>query len=213
MLVSAGGLDEPGGRWIQEISFSGEKLMHMWRFAVISFLRAARQAKLVSSELSDRELRVLFADQYRWWSVKVDHFTSKEHFLKYAGRYVRRPPIAQYRIQSITDAKVQFRCKFKQNGKRRWISLTCSLEEFVHLLAEQVPDRYQHAVRRFGLLSPRASALTSAALFTLLGQQKRPRPRRLGWAFAIQRDFGVDPLRDSQGHQMHWVGRLSPGSQ
>lgn len=51
---------------------------HMWRFAVISFLTAALLAKLLSSVLSDRELWVLLADQYRWWSVKVDHFTSKD---------------------------------------------------------------------------------------------------------------------------------------
>ena len=175
----------------------------------VSFLRAALEAKLISSDSSARELRGLLADQYRWWSVKVDHFTSKEHFLKYAARYVRRPPIAQYRIQSITDTTVQFRCKFKRDGKKTWIDLTCSLEKFVDLLGEQVPDRYQHAIRRFGLLAPRAKAVTSAAVFALLDQTRRPSPRRLSWAFSIQRDFGIDPLRDSQGRAMRWAGRLS----
>jgi hypothetical protein len=37
----------------------------------------------------------------RRWSIKIQPFKSKEHFLEYAGRYVRRPPIAQRRIKYI----------------------------------------------------------------------------------------------------------------
>ena len=66
--------DESFNSWC----FLGPSRPHMWRFAVISFLTAALLAKLLSSVLSDRELWVLLADQYRWWSVKVDHFTSKD---------------------------------------------------------------------------------------------------------------------------------------
>jgi hypothetical protein len=51
---------------------------------------------------------------------------------------------------------------------------------------------------------------TYAALFLLLGQQKRRRPRRLGWAFSRRRDFGVDPLIDRRGQRMRWAGRLKP---
>ena len=78
------------------------------------------------------------------------------------------------------------------------------------ILGEQVPDRYRHAVRHFGLLAPRSKARTSAAVFALLGQQKQPRPRRLGWAFLLRRDFGRDPLIDRRGQPMRWVGRLKP---
>jgi hypothetical protein len=39
---------------------------------------------------------VLTTESERWWSIDVNHFVSKKHFLRYAGRYVRRPLIAQY---------------------------------------------------------------------------------------------------------------------
>lgn len=45
------------------------------------------------------------------------------------------------------------------------------IEDFVDALAAHVPDRYRHAMRRFGLLAPRT---TSAALFLLLGQSSAP---------------------------------------
>ena len=85
-----------------------------------------------------------------------------------------------------------------------------SIEEFVATLAEHVPDRYRHAIRYFGLLAPGSKSRTSAALFALLRQEKRPRPRRLSWAASVWKDFRVNPLVDGRGQSMHWVGRLKP---
>ena len=58
--------------------------------------------------------------------------------------------------------------------------------------------------------APRRKGQTSAALFALLRQEKRPRPPRLSWANSLRKHFGVDPLVDSGGHTMHWIGQLSP---
>ncbi|HZI57252.1 MAG TPA: transposase [Verrucomicrobiae bacterium] len=213
ILVSAGGLHESEGRWLDTITFDEhkDKLMHMWRFAVITYLRAALEARVLASDLSPERLRICFEKQYeRWWSIHIDAFTSKEHFLRYAGRYVRRPPIAQYRFVKITDQEVRFWTKHKILKRR--VNISYTPEEFVAILAEHVPDRYQHGIRHYGLLAPRSNARTSAAVFALLGQQKRPLPRRLGWAFLLNRDFGKDPTIDRSGKPMHWAGRLKPRS-
>jgi hypothetical protein len=108
----------------------------------------------------------------------------------------------------ITDREIQFWTKDKILKRRKNIS--CTPEEFVATLAEHVPDRYRHAIRYFGLLAPRSKAWASVAVFALLGQQKKPSPRRLSWAFSLRRDFGVDPLIDRRGQPMRWVGRLKP---
>jgi hypothetical protein len=75
------------------------KLMLMWRFAVITFLREALNAGVLASNLHPSNLKAVLAREYRWWSTHVDYFQSKEHFLRYAGRYARRPPIAQHRLK------------------------------------------------------------------------------------------------------------------
>src|SRR5207253_6734691 len=139
------------------------KMMRMWRFAVIAYLRAALEANVLTSDLSHKKLRARLKKQYeRWWSIDIDHFASKGHFLRYAGRYVRRPPIAQHRFTKITDREVQFRTKdLKQ---KKIVTTHYSTEEFVRLLADHVPDRYRHAIRNFGLLGPRSKARTQAAL-------------------------------------------------
>jgi hypothetical protein len=127
---------------------------------------------------------------------------------RYAGRYVRRPPLAQYRIVEITNQEVRFWYKDKQTKRRLY--LTCTLVEFVAMLAAHILDRYRHGIRHFGLLAPRSIAHTSTSLFLILGQNRRPRPKRLSWSFSLRRDFGIDPLKDSKGQTMKWIGRLQP---
>jgi hypothetical protein len=210
ILASAGGLNSSDGGWTTRVYFDRKKLMHMWRFAVITFLREALSAGVLTSNLHPGDLKTVLAREYRWWSTHVDYFQSKEHFLRYAGRYARRPPIAQHRFEEVTDTTVRFSLKDKRLRMR--VSAEYSPADFVALLAEHIPDRYRHAVRYFGLLAPRSKGRTAKALFLLLGQQRRPRPRRLGWAYSIRRDFGNDPLIDSHGQPMHWAGRLSPRS-
>ena len=211
ILVSAGGLQEREGRWINAAFFSGvaekNKLMRMWRFAVITYLRAALKAGILVSDMSPWKLRTRLTEQYeRRWNIHVDSFASKEHFLRYAGRYVRRPPIAQHRFVEITDQTVRFWIKDKRQKRR--IEIPLPPEKFISLLAEHVPDRYRHAMRYFGLLAPASKARTFPAMFVLLKQSGRRPPRRLSWAFLRRKYSGVDPLIDSQGQTMKWVKRL-----
>jgi hypothetical protein len=209
VLVSAGGLQESESCWIAPLRFKKDALMHMWRYAVITYLREAQKAKSLTSEWSSEELTAVLTTQYeRWWNIDIDRFKSKWQFLRYAGRYIRRPPIAQHRFEEITDREVQFwRKDLKQ--KRRVLT-RYSVEEFVATLAEHVPDHYRHAIRYFGLLAPGSKRRTSAAIFALLGQEKRPRPQRLGWRNSLRKYFGIDPLVDTGGQSMHWTRRLKP---
>jgi hypothetical protein len=209
ILVSTGGLRESAGRWISQLRFNKRALMAMWRYAVITFLREALEANVLKSNLSREELRCVFKTQYeRWWNIYIDGLVSKRHFLAYAARYVRRPPIAQRRFVKVTDREVKFVTKDK--AAKRMVTTRYSIEEFIALWAEHVPDRYRHAIRYFGLLAPGTKNRTSAALFALLGQEERHHPRRLSWQNSLRKYFGVDPLVDSCGQPMHWVGRLKP---
>jgi hypothetical protein len=90
------------------------------------------------------------------------------------------------------------------------VNVRYSNAEFVAILTEQVPDRGRHAMRYFGLMAPRTKAHTWAALFLSLKQKLRPVPYRLGWRYLLRKTFGIDPLIDSFGQEMHWIGRVSP---
>ena len=86
------------------------------------------------------ETEALLAQQeVRWWSIKIQSFNSKGRFLRYAGRYVRRPPIAQRRITFIGERSVTFWAKDKKRRCR--VNVTCSLEDFIDRWAQHIPER------------------------------------------------------------------------
>jgi hypothetical protein len=76
--------------------------------------------------------------------------------------------------------------------------------------AEGGAGGYVRDGRHFGLFAPRALSQTSAAIFVILRQKRRPRPKPRPWARSIERDFGYDPLVDNRGKRMKWVGRVAP---
>jgi Putative transposase/Transposase zinc-binding domain len=210
-MVTGGGLHESSDIWVSRVYYDRNLLMKSWRKAVIALLRAALRAGQLRTELTIAQMEDLLAHlETCWWSIKIRLFEDKWHFLQYAGRYVKRPPIAQRRITWIGDRTVRF--WFRDKKLRRRSEVQCSLEEFIGRWAQHIPERYQHAVRSFGLFAPRALQKTSAAIFAILGQEQRPRPRPRPWAESIWRDFGCDPLLDQTGKRMSWARRLAPKS-
>ncbi|HWF04366.1 MAG TPA: transposase [Candidatus Angelobacter sp.] len=202
ILVSAGGLDKQENRWINFRYFDKYTLMYWWRFAVSRYMAAA----VVANDKESGELNETFNRQSkRPWNIHIKRFSSKSHFLRYAGRYLRRPPIAEHRIINVTDTHVEYWANDLR--LKAWVRITVSVEEFLALLTQHIPDRYVNGIHYFGLLSPRAKHQLSANVFALLGQEQKSRPKRLAWASSIERDFNYNPLIDRRGQRMRWVGR------
>ncbi len=208
-MVTGGGLREVSHIWVSRVYYDRDLLMKSWRKAVIALLRAALQAGQLGTELTVDQMEDLLTHLEKcWWSIKIQSFEDKGHFLQYAGRYVRRPPIAQRRITWIGERTVRFWHKDKK--LRRRVEVRCSLEEFIDRWSQHIPERYQHAVRSFGLFAPRSLGQTCAAIFAILGQERRPRPKSRPYAASVKRAFGYDPLLDNAGKRMKWVRRLAP---
>jgi len=205
VLVSAGGLREAAGEWVPRVQFDKQELMESWRFAVITYL--GRMVDLLSA--NPGQLKQTLKLQYaRRWNVFVSRTISKTQFLRYAGRYLRRPPITESRITFISKDELEYYAK-NTRAKQR-VRLRFTPEAFVKTMEQHVPQHYAHGVRYFGLLAPRTKHATAAGIFALLRQKRRPRRRRLDWATSLRNHFGTDPLIDSRGQQMKWVGRLKP---
>ena len=134
ILISAGGLSGSEGGWIPRIKLDKRAPMRMWRYAVITHLRAALQARVLTSHLAVLDLkRVLTTayEQHPTWIIFIDEISSKSHFLRYAARYVRRPPIASWRLLEVTDQEVVFVAK--DTKARRLVATRCQLSDFVRL--------------------------------------------------------------------------------
>jgi Putative transposase/Transposase zinc-binding domain len=211
ILISAGGLRTSDGQWIPRLWLDEDELMRRWRDAVITHLRQAFKAQVLKSYGDVKELRVIFTSAHeghpRWINFHKK-FESKSHFLRYAARYVRRPPIAKWRILKLTEGEVLFLAK--DTRAKKMVPTRCPVSNFLRLLAAHVPEVYRHAIRYFGLLAPRTKALSYAGLFVLLQQKRRPRPKRLSWRSSLLNSFGRDPLVDRHGEVMRWVRQEQP---
>jgi Putative transposase len=154
----------------------------MWRYAVITHLRAALKANVLKSDLDIQETQVILSkayERYPRWIIFIDKVASKSHFLRYAARYVRRPPIASWRLLKVMSREVEFVAK--DTKAKRLIRARCQLSDFVRLLASHVPDKSKKTVRYFGLWAPRAKGQSFDALLSLLGETRRaPPPWLLG---------------------------------
>jgi Putative transposase/Transposase zinc-binding domain len=208
-MSTAGGLHDSYEVWARDTLYDKDALMRSWRRAIIAILRAAAQAGQLVTRIPSRELEQFLGQQEnRWWSINIQSFEDKQHFLKYAGRYTRRPPIAERRIIQITERTVTF--WYKDKRLRREVEVQCSKEEFVERWAQHILDHYKHSVRSFGLFAPRAISGTANAIFAVFGQKRRPRPKPLSWAWLTNHSFGRDPLLVRNGNRMKWARRIPP---
>ena len=183
--------------------------MILWRFAVTSYLTKANQDSLLIKTLIPEDFdRLISVQARRYWNTHITPRMSKRQFLGYAGRYIRRLPISQKRILTVTSREVAYR--IKDTRAKALVEARCTPETFVAMLSQHVLDRYQHSMRYFGLLAPRTRSQTSAAVFASLGQLRRPKLHRQRWADSVKRHFGVDPLVDTFGNRMRWVNSRQP---
>jgi hypothetical protein len=178
--------------------------MYWWRFVVVQYFAA-----VLGAAQDGEVLNATFEQQgKRRWNIHIRRFSSKAHFLRYAGRYLRRPPIAEHRIISITEHEVEY---WANDLKlKAWVRVKVSVNKFLGLLIQHVPERHAHCVRYFGLASPAGKHALSNGLFALLGQDRKPQPRRLSFEAMSLKYFDHNPLLDSRGQRMRWVRRQAP---
>ena len=208
ILVSQGGLSRTDRQWRGCPKWDRDAVMNLWRRAVCDYLRAAIRAAILDSDDSATALsRLVDTQSERRWIISVKRFQEKAHIIVYAGRYARRPPIAQHRFRYFDRNVVTF--VTKDTRTRRIVQTRYDAADFVATLSDHVPDRYQHCVRYFGLMAPR-NKREVGTVFSQLGQRHLGKPARLKWAASLQKAFGTNPLADRIGVTMRWARRLPP---
>ncbi len=207
-MVTSGGWKTSSGAWVRSVYYDRSLVTSLWRCAVLNLLRNAMRAGVLITDQSRHETETMLNAQERWWSVKISSLNSIEHFFQYAGRYARRPVIAQRRITFIGERTVQFWAKDKRSGKI--VQIRCSLQEFVDRWAHHILKRYKHSVRYFGLFAPRSVSKMFDLIFAAIGQQRQSKPSPPRWADSRKQVSGQDPLLDSLGQRMVWMRRLAP---
>jgi hypothetical protein len=103
-LVTAKDLLSADARVRSNIYFVDIKLTRSWQRLVIALLRRALEAGQLRSVMERDEIEhLLQQEENREWAWTHVHRDTKEHFLRYGGRYVLRPPISENRILDTAE--------------------------------------------------------------------------------------------------------------
>jgi hypothetical protein len=212
LVVGQTGLHLRGDGVVRQIYFPMEVIRDRWRRGLLDFFELTVRKESLQSTRKKRTLLALIA-RYRTrpWTVIISENRSIRQILGYVARYIRRPPMADYRIQDWDKDNVRFSWRDKRrDGEVR--DEIIPLHIFISRFIDQIPDKGTHSVRYFGLLTPHARGCRYEAFLRLL-PTPRPQPvRRLRWASSILKVFGRDPLVDSAGNRMTRTGHLPPAN-
>lgn len=228
LMVSRTGISQTKQALVRNIIFPTQELTRRWQLTVLALLRSAATEGWLDSDLAEDDLlRTLTEEAATRWVSLARNLEDGKQYLRYMGRYLRRPPITNNRLLPSPDGYVFFKFwrKLPRNSARlsedvetrfgmfkRPETAKHPIKEFFQLLADQIPDRYSHNVRYFGLLGPRSSTRYRIFLH-LLG--KTFRPRRVGgqhWLFWRMKRFGINPLLDPEGKRMEWDRSVGPSN-
>ncbi len=135
------------------------------------------------------------------WHIEEHGCTSRHDLLAYVARYIGRPPIANSRILKFDADHVRFLYRDKLDDDRIH-EVTIPTWEFFDRLITHIREPYQHGVRYYGLLSPRAKCIRYRAFWRLLGQPEPGPVHPLCWAEGLHLSFGVSPRVDRWGNPM-----------
>ena len=150
------------------------EVMLAWRFALLAYFYAAIKANVLRLDLSLDELtHILHTEGKRNWNIFVSRGVPKNTVIDHIGRYIRKPPIAQYRLTRLNAGEVQYLAK--DTRKRCLTPVTYTNQEFLALLIPHIADRYCNSMRYFGLLAPRSKRLLPV-VFDLLKQKQNRNP-------------------------------------
>jgi predicted DNA-binding transcriptional regulator AlpA len=208
-LVSTTGLGKVKSELVSGLYFPKDIITRRWRHAFLAYLKRAFEEGMLRSDRGSGELYDLFEEhQDLWWKGGVEWNKSKFNAINYMSRYLRRPPIAEYHIESFDHHEVRFSTKDTINQSSVLVKLPVT--EFIDRIENHISEPYRHSVHYFGLLAPRSINTRLRIFFKRLGQKRTERPRPMRWAESIRLTFHRDPLLAANGERFTKVGILPP---
>jgi len=212
LVVTAGGLDPDGSRWIpcrRNFLVPNRALAKLVRAKLCDTIEKAHEQDplhLPDSLSAPGALRRLLRKVRRkkWIAYSKAPFAGPEQVFLYLGQYTHRVAISNHRLTHFSEGEVTFSARDNQKpGARRQVKLPAG--EFLdRFLLHVLPDRFVR-IRHYGLLASRNLPTKLPLARRLLEAQapacraeapvalRTPHPR--SWQQWLERLTGIDPTR------------------
>jgi len=145
-LITEGGFKN-NGEWVDVNVFPYKMLRRAWQYQVLTNLKAALENTLENSRLIDS----LFKRHLEGFYVRAkDTITGEKDLIRYIGRYIRHPAIAESRIEFYDGETVGFWYRDDDEVKHH---VKMNVEEFISAIIGHIPDRQFKTIRHYGIYS------------------------------------------------------------
>ncbi len=195
LSVTCGGLDH-NNQW-KKVYFPSEPIKKQWRHKMIELFRDQYKTGDLILPTTYRN----DTDFYNWtrslyetnWYVHLQK-TSDDHKrnIEYLGRYIKRPPLSEARIEKYDGKQVTF--KFLDHYNDTTEHITMSVLQFIARLVMHIPDRYFRMIRYYGFLSNRTSGKMLPIVYQAIKQIPPKKVKPIGWRIMIWLSLQQDPL-------------------
>jgi hypothetical protein len=199
---TVGGLSLTHDRWIPNAYFYHDTLKKMWRYEILTLLRKEfKQGKL---KLPPALNHIRSYTEFCAWTALLYEKTWVVHLNKqsdnpaanilYLGRYLKRPPISETRIQAFDGNSVTY--TFLDHYTDTVETMTLPVMDFIARLIAHIPDAYFRNIRYYGFLSNRTRTKLLPIVYNLLNETKDILAKKIyiPWRQMIKNTFHYDPL-------------------
>lgn len=145
-LVTEGGFKN-NGIWVNLHYFPYPMMRRSWQYQLLTRLKEVVEDTLENRSLID----YLFNNYPEGFYIRAkDTINNKKKMIKYIGRYIRHPAVAESRIISYDGKHVVFWYD-DDDDIRHYV--TMNMEEFIHAVIDHIPDRQFKTIRHYGVYS------------------------------------------------------------
>lgn len=132
--------------------------------------------------------------------AKKKEVTNEKELIKYIGRYIGRPAIAESRIIKYENGKVRFWYQRHEDDKR--VEEEIDVEEFIGRIIMHVPERNFKMVRYYGIYS--RNNRYKGKFIQMVKKEVMEQLRKFRkWKWRIEKTYKVDPMKcEKCGTQM-----------
>jgi len=199
LSVTLGGLSEDQRRW-KWLYFPKKLIMPMWRYEVLTLLRQSYQRgeltlppRLQATCPTLTEFNAWLDTHYRkaWLVDFAKPSNNAQRNVNYLGRYLKRPPLAQSRLQHYDGTTVVFDYLNHRTGQHQ--RATFDAEAFIARFVQHIPDKGFRMIRYYGFLAHRVRSTLLPLVYELVNQPDTT-VIPIRWPSLLKRSFGVDPL-------------------
>ena len=195
LSVTCGGLND-NNAWVN-LFFPAAPIKKIWRHRIIELFRNEYENQNLSLPHNyqpkasfDLWMQKLYTTP--WYVHLQKPSDNHKRNIEYLGRYIKRPPISEARIDAYDGEKVTFRFLDHYNGTIERIKMP--VMNFIARLIRHIPDRNFKMIRYYGFLSNRTRGEKLPLVYKAIKQVVPKIIETITWRIMLILRFNKDPL-------------------